>query len=102
MVRRPQRSARVPYTRLFRSAMTDHEDENEALLTPNEVISLQRRIEAGVLARAARLAGTGPAGATAGELRPIESEGEPARQRGRESTPLNSRPRRYLVSRPLL
>ena len=63
------------------TAMTDHEDENEALLTPKEVISLQRRIEAGVLARAARLAGTGPAGATEVELRLIETDGEQARQR---------------------
>jgi RNA polymerase primary sigma factor len=61
--------------------MSDHDDENEALLTPVEVISLQRRIEAGVLARAARLDGTRPAGATEVELRLLEADGEQARQR---------------------
>ena len=61
--------------------MTDCEDDNEALLTPVEVVSLQRRIEAGVLARAARLEGTGPAGATVVELRLVEADGEQARQR---------------------
>jgi RNA polymerase primary sigma factor len=61
--------------------MTDHEDDDEALLTHVEVVSLQRRIEAGVLARAARLEGTGPAGATEVELRLVETDGEQARQR---------------------
>ena len=61
--------------------MTDQEEKNESLLSPNEVVSLQRRIEAGVLARAARLAGTAPAGATEEELRLIETDGEQARQR---------------------
>ena len=63
------------------TAMTDREDDDEALLTPVEVVSLQRRIEAGVLARAARLEGTGPAGATEVELRLVEADGEQARQR---------------------
>jgi RNA polymerase primary sigma factor len=61
--------------------MTDCEDDNEALLTPVEVVSLQRQIEAGVLARAAHLEGTGPAGATSVELRLVEAAGEQARQR---------------------
>jgi RNA polymerase primary sigma factor len=60
--------------------MSDRKDENEMLLTPVEVISLQRRIEAGVLARAARLDGTRPAGATEVELRLVEADGEQARQ----------------------
>jgi RNA polymerase primary sigma factor/RNA polymerase nonessential primary-like sigma factor len=60
--------------------MTDHEDE-ETLLTPDEVVSLQRQIEAGVLARAARLEGTGPTGATETELLLVEQHGERARQR---------------------
>ncbi len=61
--------------------MTDRKDDDEALLTQVEVVSLQRRIEAGVLARAARLEGTGPAGATEVELRLVEADGERARQR---------------------
>jgi RNA polymerase primary sigma factor len=61
--------------------MTDRDDDDEALLTPVEVVSLQRRIEAGVLARAARLEGTGPARATEAELRLLEADGEQARQR---------------------
>jgi RNA polymerase primary sigma factor len=61
--------------------MTDCEDDNEALLTPVEVVSLQRQIEAGVLARAARLEGTGPAEATEVELQLVEAAGEQARQR---------------------
>lgn len=60
------------------TAMTDHE---ETLLTPDEVVSLQRQIEAGVLARAARLDGTGPIDATETELLLVEQHGERARQR---------------------
>jgi RNA polymerase primary sigma factor len=60
--------------------MTDHEDE-ETLLTAGEVVGLQRQIEAGVLARAARLEGTGPVRATETELLLVEQDGERARQR---------------------
>ena len=60
--------------------MTDREDD-DTLLTPGEVVSLQRRMEAGVLARAARLEGTGPVGATEAELLLVEADGELARQR---------------------
>ena len=60
--------------------MTDHEDD-EVLLTPVEVASLQRRIEAGVLARAARTQGSGPPEASEVELRLVEADGEQARQR---------------------
>jgi RNA polymerase primary sigma factor len=61
--------------------MTDHENDDETLLTPDEVVSLQRRIEAGVLARAARVEGSQSAGASEVELRLIEHDGEQARQR---------------------
>jgi RNA polymerase primary sigma factor len=61
--------------------MTDWDNEDEALLTPAEVVSLQRRVEAGVLARAARVEGIQPAGATEAELRLVEADGEQARQR---------------------
>jgi RNA polymerase sigma factor (sigma-70 family) len=61
--------------------MTDHDDADETLLTPAEVTSLQRRIEAGVLARAARLEQRSPAGASDAELELLEAEGERARQR---------------------
>ncbi len=60
--------------------MTDHEND-ETLLTPLEVASLQRRIEAGVLAREARLEGSRLGGATEVELRLVEADGEQARQR---------------------
>jgi RNA polymerase primary sigma factor/RNA polymerase nonessential primary-like sigma factor len=60
--------------------MTDIDDEM-TLLTPSEVVSLQRQIEAGVLARAAREDGAGAGGATETELRLIEEQGERARQR---------------------
>jgi RNA polymerase primary sigma factor len=59
--------------------MTDIDDDL-TLLTPAEVVDLQRRIEAGVLARAAREAGTG-ADATEIELKLLEEQGERARQR---------------------
>src|SRR5215210_5761165 len=61
--------------------MTNYENDDEALLTPVEVVNLQRRIEAGVLATAARLQGTAPAAATEAELRLVEADGEQARQR---------------------
>ena len=59
--------------------MTDSHDD-ETLLTPAEVVSLQRQIEAGLLARAARESGTW-ADATDLELRLLEDHGEQARQR---------------------
>jgi RNA polymerase primary sigma factor len=61
------------------SAMTDSHDD-ETLLTPAEVVSLQRQIEAGLLARAARESGTWADG-TDLELRLLEDQGEQARQR---------------------
>jgi RNA polymerase sigma factor (sigma-70 family) len=54
---------------------------SEPLLSAEEVTSLARQIEAGVLARAARLDGTGFGDATALELELIEVRGEQARQR---------------------
>lgn len=60
--------------------MTDTHDD-QTLLTPAEVVALQRRIEAGLLARAARESGAGHADATTTELRLIEQAGEQARQR---------------------
>ena len=60
--------------------MTDTKDD-ETLLTPADVADLQHQIEAGLLARAAREAGTGWAGASEVELRLLEEEGECARQR---------------------
>jgi RNA polymerase primary sigma factor/RNA polymerase nonessential primary-like sigma factor len=60
--------------------MTDAHDD-ETLLTPAEVVSLQRQIEAGLLARAARESGCGWADATDRELRLLEDQGERARQR---------------------
>ena len=62
------------------SAMTDSHDD-ETLLTPAEVVSLQRQIEAGLLARAARETGCGGADATEVELRLLEEQGGRARQR---------------------
>jgi RNA polymerase primary sigma factor len=59
--------------------MTETHDD-ETLLSPTEVVGLQRRIEAGLLARAARESG-GWADATDEELRRIEERGERARQR---------------------
>ena len=50
-------------------------------LTRAEVIELQRAIEAGLLARDARVSGTGFADATEQELTVLEDEGEQARQR---------------------
>ena len=60
--------------------MTDTYDD-ETLLTPAEVVSLQHQIEAGLLARAARESGRGWADATDLELRLLEDQGERARQR---------------------
>jgi RNA polymerase primary sigma factor len=60
--------------------MTDSYDD-ETLLTPAEVVSLQRQIEAGLLARAARETGRGWSDATDRELRLLEDQGERARQR---------------------
>jgi DNA-directed RNA polymerase sigma subunit (sigma70/sigma32) len=50
-------------------------------LTRAEVIELQRAIEAGLLARDARISGTGFGDATEQELKALEDEGEQARQR---------------------
>ena len=50
-------------------------------LTRAEVIELQRAIEAGLLARDARVSGTGFADATERELTVLEEKGEQARQR---------------------
>lgn len=62
--------------------MTDIDTKpDQTLLTPAEVVTLQRRIEAGVLARAARLGATGWRDATDTELRLVEAAGEQARQR---------------------
>ena len=60
--------------------MTDIDDDL-TLLTPAEVVGLQRQIEAGVLARAARDSGNGETGATDTELRLLEEQGERARRR---------------------
>lgn len=53
----------------------------EALLSPVEVVDLCGRIEAGLLARAARLSGADFVDATSAELLAIEAYGEQARQR---------------------
>jgi RNA polymerase sigma factor (sigma-70 family) len=54
---------------------------DEPLLTATDERELAHQIEAGVLARAARLDQTAPDGATDVELRLLEQEGEAARQR---------------------
>jgi RNA polymerase primary sigma factor len=54
---------------------------NESQLTPAELVQLQRIIEAGLLARDARLSGAGFADATEQELRLLEDQGALARQR---------------------
>ena len=54
---------------------------NEPQLTPAELVQLQHMIEAGLLARDARLSGTGFADATEQELRLLEDQGGLARQR---------------------
>jgi RNA polymerase primary sigma factor len=54
---------------------------NESRLTPAELVQLQRIIEAGLLARDARLSGAGFADATEQELRLLEDQGALARQR---------------------
>ena len=53
----------------------------EPLLTPTDVMELQRAIEAGLLARDARLSGAGFADATDQELTALEDQGALARQR---------------------
>jgi RNA polymerase primary sigma factor len=54
---------------------------HEPLLTHTDVVELQRAIEAGLLARDARVAGAGFADATDQELRLLEDQGALARQR---------------------
>jgi RNA polymerase primary sigma factor len=54
---------------------------SEPLLTHAEVVELQRAIEAGLLARDARVSGAGFADATDQELRQLEDHGVLARQR---------------------
>ena len=63
--------------------MTEAFDDvpTKPLLTHAEVIDLQRTIEAGLLARDARMSGTGFADATDQELRMLEDQGAQARQR---------------------
>ena len=61
-------------------AMTETLDDL-ALLSPAEVVSLQRTIEAGVLARAAYASGDHPLGASDQELLLLSELGERARQR---------------------
>jgi RNA polymerase primary sigma factor/RNA polymerase nonessential primary-like sigma factor len=61
--------------------MTATHDTDTSLLSPAEVVSLQRQIEAGVLARAAREAGRRIADASDAELAMLEREGEESRQR---------------------
>jgi RNA polymerase primary sigma factor/RNA polymerase nonessential primary-like sigma factor len=59
-----------------------HEDvPSERQLTPAELVQLQRIIEAGLLARDARLSGAGIADATDQELSLLEAQGALARQR---------------------
>lgn len=60
--------------------MTDTHDD-QTLLTPAEVVELQRQIEAGLLAQAARETRAAWADATDTELRLIAEQGERARQR---------------------
>ena len=55
--------------------------DDQALLSPAEVVSLQRAIEAGVLARAAYASGEHPLGASDQELVMLAELGEAARQR---------------------
>jgi RNA polymerase primary sigma factor len=55
--------------------------EAEPLLSTDEVVSLQRAIEAGLLAGAAHRSGSGFADATRDELAELEAIGERARQR---------------------
>ena len=63
--------------------MTEAFDDvrTESLLTHADVVELQCAIEAGLLAREARVSGTGFADATDQELRFLESQGTLARQR---------------------
>jgi RNA polymerase primary sigma factor len=63
--------------------MTEPFDDalQESLLSSTEVVELQRTIEAGLLARDARISGAGFADATDQELRMLEDQGTQARQR---------------------
>ncbi len=61
--------------------MAARDEFSEPLLSPDEVSDLCRQIEAGLLARSVRLAGTGFHDATEVELRELEERGERARQR---------------------
>ncbi len=61
--------------------MTGTHDIDTSLLSLAEVVSLQRQIEAGVLARAAREAGNRIGDATDAELAMLERQGEASRQR---------------------
>jgi RNA polymerase primary sigma factor len=63
--------------------MTEASDDglSEPLLTSTQVVELQRAIEAGLLAREARLSCAGSVDATDQELRLLEACGERARQR---------------------
>jgi DNA-directed RNA polymerase sigma subunit (sigma70/sigma32) len=65
------------------SDMTEpfHDVPIKSPLTRTQVIELQRAIEAGLLARDARVSGIGFADATEQELKVLEDEGEEARQR---------------------
>ena len=58
-----------------------HDSTTEPLLTHGEVVELQRAIEAGLLARDARLSGAGFADATDQELRLLEEQGALAGER---------------------
>ena len=60
--------------------MTETVDD-QALLSPAEVVNLQRAIEAGVLAQAAYATGDHPLGASDQELLMLAELGEAARQR---------------------
>ena len=57
------------------------DEPGEPLLTGSQVVELQRSIEAGLLARDARLSGSGFGDATDHELRLLEASGERARER---------------------
>ena len=57
------------------------DEPGEPLLTGSQVVELQCAIEAGLLARDARLSGSGFRDATDHELRLLEASGERARER---------------------
>jgi RNA polymerase primary sigma factor len=60
--------------------LVESRESSEVLLSRAQVVELQRAIEAGLLARDARLSGTGFADATDDELILLEAAGERARQ----------------------